>query len=183
MVVRAGPGCPELAALLAGQDDTLTAVTGKLTARHIGQCEQCRPHLPGEIHPERLPALLPLASLPDGLREPVLQQAAGVSGRRSRVLGLLRRGGIRANPGAAVAVAAVLVWIVAALTATVITVSGRHTAHPTGGPPDQCAGRFRPRGWRHARHRPGIPVPVARTETPVRVRPGVSGCVGCARAT
>ncbi len=79
VVVRAGPGCPELAALLAGQDDTLTAVTGKLTARHIGQCEQCRPHLPGEIHPERLPALLPLASLPDGLREPVLQQAAGVS--------------------------------------------------------------------------------------------------------
>lgn len=134
--------CPVLGALLADWNGWLTAQTGKLTALHIEHCERCASHRHGALRPEMLSSLLPLAALPPGLREPVLQHAAagsagtaqrqptrragalGVTGSR-RVLGWSR---IRANPGAATAVVAVTLWIVAAMSATMITITGAHAA-------------------------------------------------------
>lgn len=87
VVVRAGaPSCPRLAALLHGRDEPLTTSTGKLAARHIGHCRECARHRPGELRPDQLPGLLPLAEPPDGLRELILsrppagQGAAGQGG-------------------------------------------------------------------------------------------------------
>jgi DNA-directed RNA polymerase specialized sigma24 family protein len=75
VVVRAGaPSCPRLAALLDGRDEPLTVSTGKLAARHIGHCRECARHKPGELRPDQLRGLLPLAGLPDGLREQVLSR-------------------------------------------------------------------------------------------------------------
>ena len=77
LVARTGrQSCPELRALLAGWDGRLTVPTGKLIARHVGHCETCARHKPGTLRPEMLARLMPLAALPPGLREPILEDAA-----------------------------------------------------------------------------------------------------------
>jgi hypothetical protein len=133
VVVRAGPSCAELGDLLAGQDEPLTVPIGRLAARHVELCDYCAGLRPGALHLERLPSLLPLAALPAGLREPVLQQAAaardlaqppGPDGRAAR-----RRGGIRSKRRAAAVVAAVTAGMAGAVTATVLTVSATPGGH------------------------------------------------------
>jgi RNA polymerase sigma factor (sigma-70 family) len=144
LIARTGrDSCPELAALLAGWDGRLTVETGRLTARHVEHCETCASHRHGALRPEVLARLLPLAALPPGLREPALERASesaaagsrGPLARRAaalgskgfrRTLGLLSWNTIRANPGRATAVAALTVWLVAALSATVVTLTGTH---------------------------------------------------------
>jgi RNA polymerase sigma factor (sigma-70 family) len=126
LIARTGrQACPELGTVLADWDGRLTAQTGKLTAQHIEQCERCAQRRHGTLRPEVLAGLLPLAALPPGLREPILQRAGAGAARRSRRPHLeragspgpsgLRRAGrllgwsrIRANPGAATAAAAVV---------------------------------------------------------------------------
>jgi RNA polymerase sigma factor (sigma-70 family) len=137
--------CPVLGALLTDWNGWLTAQTRKLTALHIEHCETCASHRHGALRPEMLSSLLPLAALPPGLREPVLRHAAAGSAETARrqligqagtreVTGFRRAGTflgwsrIRANPGAATAVAAVTLWIVAAMSATMITITGAHAA-------------------------------------------------------
>jgi RNA polymerase sigma factor (sigma-70 family) len=146
LIARTGrKSCPVLGVLLADWNGWLTPQTGKLTVQHIEHCETCARHRHGALRPEMLSSLLPLAALPPGLRAPVLQRAAaGSAGTSSRqltgqagtreVTGFRRTGTflgwsrIRANPGAATAVAAVTLWIVAAMSATLITVTGAHAA-------------------------------------------------------
>ncbi len=146
LIARTGrKSCPALGALLADWNGWLTAQTGKLTAQHIEHCETCASQRHGTLRPEMLSSLLPLAALPPGLREPVLQRAAAGSAgttqsqpvrsagalaitgsrRAGTVLGWSR---IRANPGVATAVVAVTLWIVAAMSATAITITGAHAA-------------------------------------------------------
>ena len=146
LIARTGRvSCPDLAAVLAGWDGRLTVETGRLTARHVEHCETCASHRHGALRPEVLSRLLPLAELPPGLRGPVLERASGNAAaasrgplaRRvaalgssglSRALSRLSWSRIRANPGGATAVAAVTVWIVAAMSATLVTVTGLHAA-------------------------------------------------------
>ncbi len=133
LVARTGrESCPELGALLADWDGRLTVQTGTLTARHIEHCETCAAHKHGTLRPEVLSGLLPLAALPADLRESALRQA-GARARRPlgrpdprRAAAFLSWGSIRANPGTATAVAAVAVWVVAAVSAALIAVSGLH---------------------------------------------------------
>ena len=139
--------CPELAALLAGWDGRLTVQTGRLTARHLDLCETCAGNRHGALRPEVLSRMLPLAELPPGLREPAPEQvgdsAAATSGGRlarpdgtpestgpRRVLGFLSWSRIRANPGGATAIAAVTLWIVVAISATMVTLTGTHAVRP-----------------------------------------------------
>ena len=144
VMVRDGPpSCPQLARLLAGRDEPLTVATGKLAARHIRHCRQCSGQRPGYLRPERLPDLLPLATLPDGLGEKPGPEAAAAGGQAwldapddtphprgfRRIAALATWGGIKADPGAATALGAVVVWVAAAVTATVLTLSGSHSAH------------------------------------------------------
>jgi DNA-directed RNA polymerase specialized sigma24 family protein len=150
VLVRAGPpDCPRLASLLASRSEPLTAATGKLAARHIGHCRTCAGHRPGELRPDQLLGLLPLAELPDELRELALPQVAtdqdeeqlaspGSSGGpdgpprpggSGRAGGSRRRDGIRVSPAAATAVAAATVGVAAAVTAVVMTASGAGATH------------------------------------------------------
>jgi len=144
LIARTGrQSCPELAALLAGWDGRLTVETGRLTARHVEHCETCTGHRHGALRPEVLSRMLPLAELPPGLREPVLERAgqsaaAGSRGplaRRAaglgvtsfrRPLAVLSWNTIRANPGRATAAGALTLWLAAAMSATVVTVTGMH---------------------------------------------------------
>ena len=144
LIARTGrESCPELAALLADWDGQLTVQAGRLTAKHLEHCETCASRRHGALRPEMLSRLLPLAELPAGLREPILERAtasataasrsrlarlAAALGPRSlrRILGLLSWSKIRAHPGSATAAAAVAVWIVAAVSATMVTVTGLH---------------------------------------------------------
>jgi RNA polymerase sigma factor (sigma-70 family) len=145
LIARTGrKDCPALDALLADWDGRLTVQTGNLVGPHIEQCEVCAGRRRGALRPEVLAGLLPMAALPAGLREPVLQRAGAASGARSsrrrliRLVGSLRPTGfpqaarlkgwakIRRNPGTATASVAVVIWVAAALSATLITVTGMH---------------------------------------------------------
>ena len=177
--------CPELAALLAGWDGRLTVQTGRLTARHLDLCEICAGNRHGALRPEALSRMLPLAELPPGLREPALEQAgdsaAATSGGRlaqptgtlestglRRILGFLSWR-IRANPGGATAIAAVTLWIVVAVSATMVTLAGTHAVRPVAAqghvmpavpviPAHSSTALVRPHKSRtprpHVRHRP-----------------------------
>jgi RNA polymerase sigma factor (sigma-70 family) len=139
--------CRELAALLADWDGRLTVRIGRLTARHLDLCETCTAHRHGAMRPEVLSRMLPPDELPPGLRQPVLEQAddseaatpAGRPARPSgvpeptglrRILGFLGWSRIRANPGRATAIAAVTVWVVAAMSATMVTLASAHAVRP-----------------------------------------------------
>jgi RNA polymerase sigma factor (sigma-70 family) len=141
LIARTGRrSCPELAAVLADWDGKLTVQTGKVAAQHIVRCQICASRRHGSLRPEVLARLLPLPALPPGLREPILERAATRSATKAlsapepgtdgpgRVRGIFAWDKIRANPGNATAAAAVALWVVAALSATLMTVTGLHAA-------------------------------------------------------
>ena len=149
LIARTGrESCPELAALLADWDGRLTGQIGRVIARHLEHCQTCASRRHGALRPEVLSRLLPLAELPPGLREPILGQADDSTAATSRgrptapprpaglrrTLELLSWSRIRANPGGATAVAAVTVWIVAAMSATMVTLTGVHAARALAAP-------------------------------------------------
>jgi len=198
--------CPELAALLADWDGRLSVRIGRLTAGHLDHCETCTGHRHGTLRPEVLSRMLPLDDLPPGLRELALEQAddgavatpadsavttpAGRPARSAetpepaglrRFLGFLSWSRIRANPGRATAIAAVTVWVVAAMSATMVTLASAHAGQrvATQGqvapadpiiPADSPTALVRPHTSRtprpHVRHKPILqptsePVPSA----------------------
>jgi DNA-directed RNA polymerase specialized sigma24 family protein len=139
--------CPVLGKLLAEWDGQLTEQTRDLVVWHIEDCQTCTQHGWGAMRPAAFSRLLPLAPLPPKLREQVLSlytstAADAVEYRRrvtrraervwfarfSRAIGHVSWDGIRANPGLAIAVAAVAVWVVAAVSATLLTFAGSHAA-------------------------------------------------------
>ena len=64
--------CPVLGELLAGWDGQLTEQTRDLVVWHIGECQTCANHGWGAMRPAAFSRLLPLAPLPQELREQVL---------------------------------------------------------------------------------------------------------------
>ena len=64
--------CPVLGGLLADWDGQLTEQTRDLVVQHIGECQTCAHHGWGAISPAAFFRLLPLALLPQELREQVL---------------------------------------------------------------------------------------------------------------
>lgn len=148
LIARIGQqDCPELASLLADWDGRLTGPIRDLIAGHIEQCQGCTERRRGSLRAAALSGLLPLAPLPSELREQVLELCAAATpegaARRQRAT---RRAGrawlarvwqtitptrsarIRANPGRAAVTAAVIVWVVAAASVTMLTFSGSHPA-------------------------------------------------------
>lgn len=127
LIARTGrKACPALDELLADWDGRLTSQTRSLISRHIEQCQACAGRRPGALRPQALSGLLPLATLPPGLREQVLGLCDGIPRDPARRAG---RGRIRGNPGVVTAAAAVIMWAAAAVTATLITFTGSHPAH------------------------------------------------------
>ena len=139
--------CPILGELLANWDGQLTEQTHDLVVWHIRKCQTCAHHGWGAMRPAGFVRLLPLASLPDELREQVLslgtstaEEAAAyrrrVARRADRIwfarfsLAIRRVSwnSIRAHPGVAVAAVAVAAWVLAAVSVTMITLGGSRAA-------------------------------------------------------
>ena len=135
--------CPVLGELLADWDGQLTEETRDLVVWHIGECKTCAQHGWGAMRPAAFSRLLPLAPLHQELREQVLSLCTSaaedaVAYRRrvvrrakrkwfARFLRAIRQASwssIRANPGVALAAVAVAVWVVAAVSVTMLTFAG-----------------------------------------------------------
>jgi RNA polymerase sigma factor (sigma-70 family) len=146
--------CPVVGELLADWDGQLTDQTRDLVAWHIEQCQICVNHARGALRPTVLSGLLPLPPVPPELREKVLNLCSSTTEdavtHREQVVRraestwaaffaqAIRRvswHGIRAHPGAAVATTAVAVWVVAAVSITLLTFAGRHAAQAQAVPP------------------------------------------------
>ena len=146
--------CPVMGELLADWDGQLTEQTRDLVAWHMEQCQICVNHARGVLRPTVLRALLPLPPLPPELREKVLNLCSSTAedavAYRRRVVRraestwvalfsqTARRASwasIRAHPGAAIATAAVALWVAAAVTVTLFTFAGPGAAHAQTGQP------------------------------------------------
>ena len=139
--------CPVLGGLLADWDGQLTEQTCDLVVWHIGECQTCAHHGWGAMRPATFFRLLPLAPLPRELREQVLSLCTSTAEdalayrRRvvrqaewiwlARLSWAIRRvswSTIRANPGVAIAAVAVALWVVAAVSVTLVTFAGSGAA-------------------------------------------------------
>jgi RNA polymerase sigma factor (sigma-70 family) len=139
--------CPVLGELLAGWEGQLTEQTRELVAGHIRECRTCAHHGWGAMRPAAFSRLLPLAPLPAELREQVLSVCTSAAedamayrrrvvrraeriwlARLSRAIRQVSWSSIRANPGMVVAAVAVALWVVAAVTATLLTLADSHAA-------------------------------------------------------
>ena len=139
--------CPVLGELLAGWDGQLTEQTRELVVRHIRECQTCAHHGWGAMRPAAFSRLLPLAPLSPELREQVLRLCTSTAedavayrrrvvrraewiwfARFSRVIRQASWCSIRSNPGVAVAVVAVAMWVVAAVIATLLTLADSRAA-------------------------------------------------------
>jgi RNA polymerase sigma factor (sigma-70 family) len=140
--------CPVLGELLADWDGQLTEQTRDLVVRHIGECQTCAHHGWGAMRPAAFFRLLPLAPLPQELREQVLSLCTSTAedavayrrrvarhaewiwlARFSRVMRQASWSSIRANPGVAVAAVAVAAWVVAAVSVTILAFAATGAAH------------------------------------------------------
>ncbi|GEM_PF-761815 len=139
--------CPPLGELLADWDGWLTEETRDLVDWHAEQCRSCAARRPGALRPEALSVLLPPAPLPPELREQVLSRCSATTAEAAayrrrlvrhakstgfawffRAIRHLSWDGVRANPGPAIATAAVAVWGAAAVSVLLLTFAGYHAA-------------------------------------------------------
>jgi RNA polymerase sigma factor (sigma-70 family) len=151
--------CPVLGGLLTDWDGLLTEDTRDLVVWHIGECQTCAHHGWGALRPAAFSRLLPLTPLPPELREQVLECCTSATedavayrwrtARRAESIWFTRFAptirhlswaGIRANPGAAIVVVAVTIWVVAAVSISLLIFGGSHAAHAqTPGPAGSTA--------------------------------------------
>ena len=79
-VARTGRrGCAELDLLLDGWDGQLTGSTRKVVSRHIEQCADCADRSHGALRAAVRYGMAPLAALPPGLRDEVLELCTDTS--------------------------------------------------------------------------------------------------------
>lgn len=131
--------CPVLRELLADWDGHLTEQTRELVSSHIEECLTCANHGLGGLPPVTFCSLLPLAPLPSEMREQVLSRCSSTAEdveayrqrvvRRAQSIWLARFSqatrwvtwdSIGAHIGTAIAATAVAVWVVAAVTVTLL---------------------------------------------------------------
>ena len=188
--------CPVVGELLADWDGQLTEQTRDLVVWHIEQCQTCANHGRGALRPTALSGLLPLAPLPPELREQVLSRCSStdedaVAYRRrvvrraestwlaifSQAIRRVSWDSIRANPGAAIATTAVAVWVVAAVSVTLLTFAGSHAAHAQAPQPPAGTSSSRPaaapasadsRASAEARPSPAVSRPATHAPSPVQ---------------
>jgi RNA polymerase sigma factor (sigma-70 family) len=92
LVARTGrTSCPELDAILAGWDGTLTVLLRKQIGRHVDGCEICGERRRRELSPAMLFSVLPLVTLPRGLRLQVLRLVSDSSPEAARYRELVVR--------------------------------------------------------------------------------------------
>jgi RNA polymerase sigma factor (sigma-70 family) len=92
LVARTGrTSCPDLDAILAGWDGTLTVLLRKRIGRHVDDCAICGERKRRELSPAMLFSVLPLVMLPRGLRQQVLRLVADSSPDAARYRDLVVR--------------------------------------------------------------------------------------------
>lgn len=136
--------CPALGELLANWDGQLTDETRDLVVWHIEECQACAYHRWGALRAASFSRLVPLTPVSPELRERVLSccpaTAEDAADRQqatrrpesiwfTSAIRHLSWASIRANPGMAIAVVAVALWAVAAVSVTLLTFAGSHAAH------------------------------------------------------
>ena len=187
--------CPVLGKLLADWDGQLTEQTRDLVLWHIGECQTCAHHGWGAMRPAAFFRLLPLAPLPQELREQVLSLCTSTAedavayrqrvarharwiwfARFSRVIRQASWSSIRANPGVAVAAVAVAVWVVAAVIVTLLTLAGSRAAHAQAtqtsvAPSSRSPAAATATAPTSARPSPTVTQPPAYVRTPVQTVP------------
>jgi RNA polymerase sigma factor (sigma-70 family) len=195
--------CPVVGELLADWDGQLTEQTRDLVAWHTEQCSTCLNHANGGLRPTVLSGLLPLAPLPPDLRKKVLSRCSSTSedavAYRRRVVRraeakwaalfsqAIRRvswDSVRANPGPAIATTAVAMWVVAAVTVTLLAFTGSHAAQaqaaqPTGssatqGQATQTPAGISPSSPAAVQVTATAPTSAAATPSPALTQPSVS---------
>ena len=192
--------CPVVGELLADWDGQLTEQTRDLVVWHIEQCQTCANHGRGTLRPTALSGLLPLAPLPPELREQILMRCSStdedaVAYRRrvvrraestwlaifSQAIRRVSWDSIRANPGAAIATTAVAVWVVAAVSVTLLTFAGSHAADAQVPQPTARTSSSRPvatpasaNGRASAKARPSPTISRRATHGPSPVQPSLS---------
>jgi RNA polymerase sigma factor (sigma-70 family) len=135
--------CPALGALLFDWDGRLTEQMRDLVGEHIERCGVCAGHRRARLRAAVLSGLPPMAEPPAGLRDEVMKLCSPTTPetpmyRRSaervrpasfsEAIRAMRWDSIRSNPGAAIASLAVLLWAVAAVIVTLLTLAGSHSA-------------------------------------------------------
>jgi RNA polymerase sigma factor (sigma-70 family) len=144
LVARTGrENCAALGTLLADWDGELTDPTRNLVREHIERCKVCASHRRGALRPAVLSGLQPLAELPLALRDDVLRlctpttpetpmyrrRAESVRSESfSEAIRTMSWENIREHPGAMIAALAVVLWAVAAVTVTLLTLASHHSA-------------------------------------------------------
>jgi predicted DNA-binding protein (UPF0251 family) len=140
--------CPVLGELLANWDGQLADETRDLVVWHIEECQACGYHRWGALRAASFSRLVPLTPVSPELRERVLscclstaEDAAAYRQQATRraestwftaftsAIRHLSWASIRANPGMAIAVVAVALWAVAAVSVTLLTFAGSHAPH------------------------------------------------------
>jgi RNA polymerase sigma factor (sigma-70 family) len=147
-VLAGREACSVAGELLADWDGQLTEQTRDLVAWHLEQCQTCANHGRGGLRPTALSSLLPLDPLPPELRQQVMSccfstDEDAVAYRQrvvrraestwltifSQAIRWVSWDSIRANPGPAIATTAVVVWVVAAVSVTLLTFASSRAAH------------------------------------------------------
>jgi RNA polymerase sigma factor (sigma-70 family) len=176
--------CPVVGELLADWDGQLSEQTRDLVAWHTEQCQTCLNHAQGGLRPTVLSGLLPLVPLPPQLREKVLSHCSSTSedalAYRRRVIRradakwaalfsqAIRRlswDSVRANPGPAIAVTAVAMWVLAAVTVTLLAFAGFHAAHARAAQPTDSSATHAQAAQTTAGTSPSSPAAVQVTAT------------------
>ena len=158
LVARTGRrGCPQLDMLLGDWAGPLTSLTRRQVNRHIGRCDVCASRSHGTLRPATLYGMPPLAALPPGLRQEVLELCGDTrpAAQSYRQDVLQRAGPFRPNgfpqaikrPGprlvalsGVAAAVGILIAIAATGIVTVLALDGSHTppqvdAKRSGGSP------------------------------------------------
>jgi RNA polymerase sigma factor (sigma-70 family) len=150
LIARTGrENCAALGTLLADWDGQLTEQTRNLVGEHIERCNICAGHRRGALRPAVLSGLQPLAELPPALRDDVLRLCTPTAPetpmyRRSaesvrsesfsEAIRTMRWDSVRSYPGVAIAALAVVLWVAAAVTVTLLTLTGSHSARSGAAP-------------------------------------------------
>jgi hypothetical protein len=146
--------CPVMGELLADWDGQLTEQTRDLVAWHLETCQICVNQTRGALRPTVLSGLVPLPPLPPELRAKVLRLCSSTTedavayrrrvvrhadstwaGLSARAIQWMSWDSIRANPGPAIAAAAVVLWLAGAIIVTLLTFAGSPVAHAQTNPP------------------------------------------------
>jgi RNA polymerase sigma factor (sigma-70 family) len=146
--------CATLGTLLADWDGELTEQTRNLVREHIERCKICASHRRSALRPAVSSGLPPLAELPAALRDDVLRlctpttpetpmyrrRAESVRSESfSEAIRTMSWASIREHPGPAIAALAVVLWAVAAVTVTLLTLASHHSASALPAQPSASA--------------------------------------------